>query len=134
MQQRQRLKNLDRIIMILLLFFFSSKQFKQSASGLLLATDVAARGLDIPAVEHVIHYQVPKDPDLYIHRSGRTARASREGLSVVLVGPQEMGSYKKIMKTLNGGNELDSFPVDVSFMSSIRKRISLAKQIDKEEH
>ncbi|XP_066030068.1 ATP-dependent RNA helicase DDX24-like [Pocillopora verrucosa] len=89
MQQRQRLKNLDR--------------FKQSASGLLLATDVAARGLDIPAVEHVIHYQVPKDLDLYIHRSGRTARASREGLSVVLVGPEEMGSYKKIMKALNGG-------------------------------
>ncbi|XP_066030505.1 ATP-dependent RNA helicase DDX24 isoform X1 [Pocillopora verrucosa] len=88
MQQRQRLKNLDR--------------FKQSASGLLLATDVAARGLDIPAVEHVIHYQVPKDPDLYIHCSGRTARVSREGLSVILVGPEEMGSYKKIMKTLNG--------------------------------
>lgn len=120
MQQRQRLKNLDR--------------FKQSISGLLLATDVAARGLDIPAVEHVIHYQVPKDPELYIHRSGRTARASREGLSVVLVGPEEMGSYRKIMKALNGGNELDSFPVDVSFMSSIKKRISLAKQIDKEEH
>lgn len=120
MQQRQRLKNLDR--------------FKSSTSGLLLATDVAARGLDIPAVEHVIHYQVPKDPDLYIHRSGRTARASREGLSVVLVGPEEFGSYKKIMKTLNSGNDLDSFPVDVAFMSSIRKRISLAKQIDKEEH
>ncbi|KAL9960204.1 hypothetical protein ACROYT_G033626, partial [Oculina patagonica] len=120
MQQRQRLKNLDR--------------FKSSSSGLLLATDVAARGLDIPSVEHVIHYQVPKDPDLYIHRSGRTARASREGLSVVLVGPEELGSYKKIMKTLNGGNDLDSFPVDVTYMSSIRKRISLAKQIDKDEH
>ncbi|KAK2553969.1 ATP-dependent RNA helicase DDX24 [Acropora cervicornis] len=73
MQQRQRLKNLDR--------------FKSNARGLLLATDVAARGLDIPSVEH-----------LYIHRSGRTARASREGLSVVLVAPQEAGSYKKIMK------------------------------------
>lgn len=71
---------------------------------------------------------------LYIHRSGRTARASREGLSVVLVGPEELGSYKKIMKTLNGGNDLDSFPVDITYMSSIRKRISLAKQIDKDEH
>ena len=40
---------------------------------------------------------------LYIHRSGRTARACREGLSVVLVGPEELGSYRKIMKTLNGG-------------------------------
>ena len=48
----------------LLIIFFLSYRFKQSASGLLLATDVAARGLDIPAVEHVIHYQVPKDPDV----------------------------------------------------------------------
>ena len=46
------------------LIFFLPVRFKQSASGLLLATDVAARGLDIPAVEHVIHYQVPKDPDV----------------------------------------------------------------------
>ncbi|CAH3197174.1 unnamed protein product, partial [Porites evermanni] len=76
-----------------LVFFFSIIcRFKSSTTGLLLATDVAARGLDIPAVEHI-----------YIHRSGRTARASREGLSVVFVGPEEMGSYKKIMKTLNAG-------------------------------
>ena len=43
---------------------FSFFRFKSSSSGLLLATDVAARGLDIPAVEHVIHYQVPKDPNV----------------------------------------------------------------------
>ena len=46
------------------LIFFLPVRFQQSASGLLLATGVAARGLDIPAVEHVIHYQVPKDPDV----------------------------------------------------------------------
>ena len=46
------------------LIFFLPVRFKQSASGLLLATGVAARGLDIPAVEHVIHYQVPKDLDV----------------------------------------------------------------------
>ena len=46
------------------LIFFLPVRFKQSASGLLLATDVATRGLDIPAVEHVIHYQVPKDLDV----------------------------------------------------------------------
>ncbi|RMX46566.1 hypothetical protein pdam_00025862, partial [Pocillopora damicornis] len=44
---------------------------------------------------------------LYIHCNGRTARASREGLSVILVGPEEMGSYKKIMKTLNGGVDME---------------------------
>ena len=47
---------------------------------------------------------------IYIHRSGRTARASREGLSVVFVGPEEMGSYKKIMKTLNAGTVSTSKP------------------------
>ncbi|RMX54047.1 hypothetical protein pdam_00025813, partial [Pocillopora damicornis] len=74
------------------LIFFLPVRFKQSASGLLLATNVATRGLDIPAV--TIKFQRTL--------IGRTARASREGLSVVLVGPEEMGSYKKIMKTLNG--------------------------------
>ena len=48
----------------ILFYSFSVCRFKSSSSGLLLATDVAARGLDIPAVEHVIHYQVPKDPDV----------------------------------------------------------------------
>lgn len=54
-------------------------------------------------MQHVIHYQVPKDPEVYIHRSGRTARAMHEGLSVVLVGPDDLASYRKIMKTLNKG-------------------------------
>ena len=82
MQQRQRLKNLDRSVrhhpllhkflqkpLKPVLFHISSLylsifRFKSNTRGLLLATDVAARGLDIPAVEHVIHYQVPKDPDV----------------------------------------------------------------------
>ncbi|EDO48238.1 predicted protein [Nematostella vectensis] len=119
MQQRQRLKNLDR--------------FKASNTGLLLATDVAARGLDIANIEHVIHYQVPKDPEVYVHRSGRTARASHEGLSVVLVGPEDLAHYRKTMKTLNNGEDLGSFPVDVSYLPGIRNRLSIARQIDKEE-
>ena len=60
MEQRQRLKNLDR--------------FKAKDDFVLVATDVAARGLDIPNVQHVIHYQIPRTPDLYVHRAGRTAR------------------------------------------------------------
>ena len=54
---------------------------------------------------------------IYIHRSGRTARASREGLSVVFVGPEEMGSYKKIMKTLNAGTVSTAKPINTCIRS-----------------
>ncbi|NXS44355.1 DDX24 helicase, partial [Balaeniceps rex] len=69
MHQKQRLKNLER--------------FAERESCVLLTTDVAARGLDIPNVPHVIHYQVPRTSELYVHRSGRTARAANEGLSLL---------------------------------------------------
>jgi superfamily II DNA/RNA helicase len=53
------------------------------------ATDVAARGLDIPFVEQVVHYHIPNTVEQFVHRSGRTARAQREGLCLSLVSPQE---------------------------------------------
>lgn len=87
MVQKQRLKNLER--------------FRDQADALLIATDVAARGLDIPKVDHVIHYQVPRTSENYIHRSGRTARANTEGITVLLMEPGEMRYYNKICKTLN---------------------------------
>lgn len=89
MIQKQRLKNLER--------------FRDVADALLIATDVAARGLDIPRVDHVIHYQVPRTSENYIHRSGRTARANTEGITVLLMEPTEMRYYNKICKTLNRG-------------------------------
>lgn len=86
MNQRQRLKNLER--------------FTASESGLLVATDVAARGLDIPNVKHVIHYQVPRTGENYVHRSGRTARSSNEGITVLLMEPGEIREYVKLCRTL----------------------------------
>merc|ERR1712198_814439 len=98
LHQKQRLKNLDR--------------FAESESGLLIATDVAARGLDIPNIQHVIHYQVPRTSESYIHRSGRTARASKSGLSVLLIDPSEVYLYKKLCSTLTRTSDLPRFPVD----------------------
>lgn len=86
MIQKQRLKNLER--------------FRDSPTGLLIATDVAARGLDIPNVEHVIHYQVPRTSENYVHRSGRTARANKHGITVMFMEPGEVKSYVKLYKTL----------------------------------
>lgn len=89
LQQRQRLKNLDR--------------FKANAQSILLATDVAARGLDIPAVDHVIHYQIPRTADGYIHRNGRTARASRDGFSLLMCAPDERRMVRALLTSLGRG-------------------------------
>lgn len=65
------------------------KRFRDGDAKVLIATDVAARGLDIPDVSHVFHLDLPTDPDSYLHRSGRTGRQGRPGSSVVLVTPGE---------------------------------------------
>ncbi|XP_075568331.1 ATP-dependent RNA helicase DDX24 [Pelecanus crispus] len=120
MHQKQRLKNLER--------------FAERESCVLLTTDVAARGLDIPNVQHVIHYQVPRTSELYVHRSGRTARAANEGLSLLLIGPDDLINFRKIYKTLEKTEELPFFPVDTKCMTSIKERVNLARQIEKAEY
>ncbi|KAG0369644.1 ATP-dependent RNA helicase [Mortierella sp. AD032] len=122
MQQRQRLKNLDR--------------FKSNPYAFMIASDVAARGLDIPLVDHVIHYQVPRSGDIYVHRSGRTARANNEGISLLICGPDEVQLYRKMCITLKkdqtGG--IPDFPVDRGVITDMKKRVALAKKIDEQEH
>ena len=74
----------------------------QAAKGVLLCTDVAARGLDIPAVDWIIQYDPPDDPKEYIHRVGRTARGrSGQGRALLLLLPEEMGflRYLKVSHT-----------------------------------
>lgn len=92
LQQRQRLKNLDK--------FRSSRLPSIQGSSILLATDVAARGLDIPAVDHVVHFQLPRAADTYVHRSGRTARAGQSGISLALIEPAEKKLWRDLNKTL----------------------------------
>jgi ATP-dependent RNA helicase DeaD len=65
------------------------KRFREGQAELLVATDVAARGLDISDVSHVVNYDVPGDPESYVHRIGRTGRAGRTGLAISLVTPRE---------------------------------------------
>ncbi|XP_031703663.1 ATP-dependent RNA helicase DDX24 isoform X2 [Anarrhichthys ocellatus] len=119
MHQKQRLKNLER--------------FAERESCVLLTTDVAARGLDIPNVEHVIHYQVPRTSETYVHRSGRTARATKEGLSLLLIGPDDVMNFKKIYKALGKDEELPMFPIEGKCMEAIKERVNLARQIEKIE-
>nr|SFZ87395.1 DEAD-box ATP-dependent RNA helicase CshA [Loigolactobacillus rennini] len=74
------------------------KSFKAGKLDILVATDVAARGLDISGVTHVYNYDVPQDPDSYVHRVGRTARAGHKGTSITFVTPNEMGYLRTIEK------------------------------------
>ncbi|MDR1521792.1 MAG: DEAD/DEAH box helicase [Streptococcaceae bacterium] len=67
------------------------RAFKNNSLDILVATDVAARGLDISGVTHVYNYDIPQDPESYVHRIGRTGRAGKEGLSVTFVTPNEIG-------------------------------------------
>ena len=106
LEQRQRLKNLDRSVPLSSLGFLLTStyfRFKNTANSVLLATDIAARGLDIPAVDHVIHFQIPRSADTYIHRNGRTARAMRKGFSMLMCAPDERRLVKALLGSLNRG-------------------------------
>ncbi|GKQ42298.1 DEAD-box ATP-dependent RNA helicase CshA [Companilactobacillus sp. RD055328] len=72
------------------------RQFKEGKLEFLIATDVAARGLDISGVTHVYNYDIPQDPDSYVHRIGRTGRAGKSGVAVTFITPNEMDYLKTI--------------------------------------
>jgi ATP-dependent RNA helicase RhlE len=75
-------------------------EFREGALDVLVATDVAARGIDIPTVRHVYNYDMPNVPENYVHRIGRTARAGAEGTAVAFCAPAEMGELQAIEKML----------------------------------
>ena len=75
-------------------------KFRHKQIQLLVATDVASRGIDVDDVTHVIHYALPEDIENYTHRSGRTARAGKSGISISIVTPREVGTIKRIEKQI----------------------------------
>jgi len=72
------------------------KEFREGKTAVLIATDVAARGLDIEGVTHVINYDIPEDPEVYVHRIGRTGRAGKEGIAITFITSKEVHLLKKI--------------------------------------
>jgi ATP-dependent RNA helicase DeaD len=76
------------------------KAFRNADTEILVATDVAARGLDIDRISHVINYDIPQDPESYVHRIGRTGRAGREGKAMTLIVPQEYRHLRLIEKLI----------------------------------
>lgn len=73
---------------------------------------------------HVL-WQVPRTSEIYIHRSGRTARAASEGLSLMLIGPEDVINFKKIYKTLKKDEDIPLFPVQSKYMDAVKVKVKL---------
>ncbi|KAJ5495902.1 ATP-dependent RNA helicase mak5 [Penicillium diatomitis] len=127
MAQKARLRSVER---------FSSPT--SNPSSILVATDVAARGLDIKGIDCVIHYHAPRTADTYVHRSGRTARAGAVGKSVIICAPEEVVSVARLAAKVHTQDAkkgpvkklpLESLDIDRRVVSRVRDRIELARKI-----
>ncbi len=107
------------------------RRFRSGQADMLIATDVAARGLDIPDVSHVINYDIPESAEAYVHRIGRTGRAGRKGEAITLITPREVRWLRQIERVTRARIEPRRLPtlvrqkiiVDVG-VSASRMRVS----------
>ncbi|PGH27795.1 hypothetical protein AJ80_00583 [Polytolypa hystricis UAMH7299] len=128
MAQKARLRSVER---------FSSPS--SDPSSILVATDVAARGLDIKGIDLIIHYHVPRTADVYVHRSGRTARAHASGKSILICAPEEIVGVARLAAKVHVRNtsssapqkrlQLETVDLDRRIVARIKPRVSLAKTI-----
>ncbi|KAF3337662.1 DEAD-box ATP-dependent RNA helicase 10 [Carex littledalei] len=102
-------------------------KFKAGECNILICTDVASRGLDIPSVDVVINYDIPTNSKDYIHRVGRTARAGRSGLAVALVNQYEVEWYLQIEQLI--GKKLEEYPAEEAEVLMLLERVSDAKRM-----
>jgi ATP-dependent RNA helicase DeaD len=100
------------------------KSVRQGKLRFLVATDVAARGLDIPELSHVIQYELPEDVEGYIHRAGRTGRAGAAGVAISLVGLTEHFALKRIIQRYNIDMEERELPMDEDVADVVAERVT----------
>jgi len=95
--------------------------FRSGALKILVASDVAARGLDIPAVSHVFNYDVPHHADDYVHRIGRTGRAGRTGVTYMLVTPADDKGFDKVIKLIGSTPDEEKLELDYSNAVTVKR-------------
>lgn len=115
----------------------SVERFTAQPGSVLVATDVAARGLDIPGVQLVIHYHLPRAADMYVHRSGRTARAETSGSSIIICAPEEVMGVRRLVAKVHVRTEtankskffIRTLDIDRRIVSRLKPRTTLAKKL-----
>ncbi|OCK84650.1 DEAD-domain-containing protein [Lepidopterella palustris CBS 459.81] len=136
MAQKARLRSIER--------------FTAQPGSILVATDVAARGLDIPGVQLILHYHLPRAADTYVHRSGRTARGDASGSSILICAPEEVAGVRRLVAKVHARSNSDasknkstyfmrSLDIDRRLVARLKRRAVLAKTladitIAKEKH
>ena len=93
---------------------------QERPDSILLATDVAARGLDVRGVDFVVHFQLPRSAETYVHRSGRTARGDAAGMSVAIVEPSDQKSYRRLCLELELDKGLPDMTLDTKLLPRIQ--------------
>jgi len=100
--------------------------FKSGDMPVLVATDIAARGIDIPGVSHVVNFDLPDVPEQYVHRIGRTARAGADGIAVAFCGHDERGNLRDIERTTRQKIVVKPLPADFTASAEAFKRLKPA--------
>ncbi|KAI8994521.1 P-loop containing nucleoside triphosphate hydrolase protein [Pilobolus umbonatus] len=113
MSQQERLNSLGK--------------FRAEVIKILISTDVGSRGLDIPSVECVLNYDIPRDPTDYIHRVGRTARAGRDGKSISIISEKDIQLVQNIEERIN--KKLEKYDVDENEILGELNEVSAAKRV-----
>ncbi|KAJ4308414.1 ATP-dependent RNA helicase [Neodidymelliopsis sp. IMI 364377] len=120
----------------------SIERFKERPGSILVATDVAARGLDIPHVDLVVHYHLPRAADTYVHRSGRTARADASGSSIIICAPEEVAGVRRLVAKVHARAEsaqsqtnkkraffIRTLDIDRRIVARLKPRATLSKKL-----
>ncbi|SJL00280.1 related to Probable ATP-dependent RNA helicase DDX47 [Armillaria ostoyae] len=102
-------------------------KFKSGGRSILVATDVASRGLDIPSVDIVINFDIPTHSKDYIHRVGRTARAGRAGKAITLVTQYDVELLQRIEQVI--GTKMDLWPTDAEEIALLKERVNEAGRV-----
>ncbi len=98
-------------------------KFKKKQVNILVATDVAARGIDVSNLTHVINYSLPQDSDSYVHRIGRTGRAGNQGTAITFISPSEMRKFGFLKRTIKADIKLEQLPTPADIIATKRNKI-----------